>query len=343
MILAKTKVNDDEHYTSCHIFSGHSNGMIRIWSLIFEAQLNQFKLIRIAKLRGHTSPITAINITGNGNILLTGDKTGKLIKWGLSKQSLKAFHHLLDRNKLNQDKINNDDAADNDAIQSPPKLRKCTTTDFDTMKQSYGDTEKGIQAIERRAQKDEIKSKYQAFQLHFNHICNLQENLQQLSKIDENNKKKNKIDTDIECIRSELKSSLEILKRCKNELEEAKLSRSRVFCKFIVYLVSFWQLNSVQINQSDTVDFKIIETNVNNQYIVGCYNNYGQRVGIINNKQKMALILLMKQGVLFEGIIGKKLNDFAIQVSVTGYTWTNKNILIQKLKSTVGIDFHFNP
>ena len=102
--------------------------------------------------------------------------------------------------------------------------------DFDTTRQSYGDTEKWIQAIERRAQKDEIKSKYQAFQLHFNHICNLQENLQQLSKIDENNNKKNKINNDIECIRSELKSSLEILKRCKNELEEAKLSRSRVFC-----------------------------------------------------------------------------------------------------------------
>ena len=318
IILFPTKIELSEYYTSCHIFSGHKNGMIRIWSLIYKPEISKFCLIRISKLNGHTTKITSINITGNGNILLSGDQNGKLIKWGLSNESLKAFYFNLSSNKISSN--NHDDDRRN------------------TTNQSYGIQEKGDTAIKRRGKKDEIKSKYQAFELHFNNVCLIQDKIEKIKREEMKKNNKKKIKENYYKLENELKSSLEILKRSKSELEKAKLSQPRIFCKLTVYLESFWQINCEMIKENDNVNFKIINDNKD----IGCYNNFGKIVGIINDKQKMSLIILIDQGILFEGIIGKKINNFKIEIKVIGYlinSIIDKNILINKLKS---IGIHLN-
>jgi len=392
--LSPTKMHvsadiEQEFYTSCQIFSGHKDGMVRVWSLIYRNDLNCFKLIRVAKLRGHTAPICAINVTGNGNMLLSGDQSGKLIKWGLSKQSLKAFHHLstaadihfhsttfthsntanntedneskqsLDIQQENAAELKTDnngheeteteEEEEEEKEENDGVGRRATTAFFNNRsessinKESYGDVEMGETAIQRRAQKDEIKSKYQAFQLHFNHVCTLQETLQEMSKQQRSrsnslasgsNVESSKIAKyNAELIKNELKSSLEILKRCKNELDDARMSRPRIFCKFNVHLINWWQLNVVTFEENESVRFKVM----NNEETVGCYNSDGKRIGIISNEQKMALAILMKEGVLFEGVLRKKVNDFEREINVVGYTWVDKTTLLNKLKS-LGLD-----
>eukprot|EP01083_Nonionella_stella_P085200 236126_1 len=186
------------------------------------------------------------------------------------------------------------------------------------------DANGGMTAIQRRAQKDEITHKYQTFELHFNNVCSLQETLQNIEC-----KKR-------ESIKHELISALEILKRCKHSLEVAKSSRPKVFCLFDVCLVAFWQINAVPPPPPLTACyFKIID-DIN--CIVACYDANGQRLGTVSKQQKMALIILMKQGVWFEGILDKKINDFEIEIHLTGYTWINKHVLLNKLQSTIGLD-----
>ena len=51
-----------------------------------------------------------------------------------------------------------------------------------------------------------------------------------------------------------------------------------------------------------------------------------------------ALRILMQEGVHFEGIIEKQKLDFCVPIQATGYTWTSKNELFQRLKH-MGIDF----
>eukprot|EP01084_Bolivina_argentea_P241404 405267_1 len=182
-------------------------------------------------------------------------------------------------------------------------------------------------AIQRRAQKDEISSKYQTFELHFNNVCSLQETLQNIGEKD---------GTKYESIKHELIAALESLKRCKHSLEVAKSSRPKVFCLFDVCLVAFWQMNAVPPPPPNTpCYFRIVDDMA---CIVACYDANGQRLGTVSKEQKMALIILIKQGVWFEGIVDKKMNDFQIQIHLTGYTWINKHVLLNKLQSTIGLD-----
>ena len=63
-------ITKPSYYTCCHVFTGHEDGVIRLWSLIHNG--NEFDLARLIKLRGHTFRVTAINVTGNGNIVISG-------------------------------------------------------------------------------------------------------------------------------------------------------------------------------------------------------------------------------------------------------------------------------
>ena len=63
-----------------------------------------------------------------------------------------------------------------------------------------------------------------------------------------------------------------------------------------------------------------------------------RRIGEVSEDHKIAMIILMREGVHFEGRI-ELITDFNICVRVTGYTWIGKQLLVEKLKS-IGVDLY---
>merc|ERR1712129_501546 len=154
-------------------------------------------------------------------------------------------------------------------------------------------------------------------------VCALQEKLER--------QRREKMD--IRVVKRELMTSLEVLKQCKKNLDAVKAMRPRVFCKFRVHLCGFWDVKwAMQVRQGESVNFK-----VDNDERVNCCNEFGQKIGEIGKEQKMAMLVLMKEGVFFEGIVGKKQSDFQIGVDIIGYTRSSKQIILEKLKQN-GID-----
>ena len=79
-----------------------TDGNLRIWGVTYKPN-NKFELIRLVKLRGHSVAVTVINVTGNGNFLFSGDGTGKIVKWGLSAETLRAFTLLKTHRRRSED------------------------------------------------------------------------------------------------------------------------------------------------------------------------------------------------------------------------------------------------
>ena len=85
-----------------------------------------------------------------------------------------------------------------------------------------------------------------------------------------------------------------------------------------------------------TLSFAIWNFQMTNDHkSVRCYNGCGRKMGVIaSSPEKDALLyMMMEEDVVFQAFSGKQVNDLKIPISVTGYTWTDKQALIKRLQS----------